>query len=220
MRKILFLVLLMFILAGCDDWSDLLPPKDVNHTLSVNCKSILKQGDTLLYKSNYSNLARYCVMKRITGYFWVSISKKDGEQSRPWEMWDYEAVLIDSVGKTMTQDQKKTLNRASNIEYPIWIYSDNSNYPDFISIRNFARGSSFAGTGAVSARWYNSITKNYQKSSSLKILNREFKNVVYSDLDPNSNTTSVRQVVTFYCNSTNGLLGFKFSDGEIFELVE
>jgi hypothetical protein len=221
MNKFAILIFLTVVFASCIKLTDSSSTaKDIIHSLAANDKTVLNKGDTLVYKSNYNNVAKYCVMQKKTGFIWASISRKDGATSHPWEKWELEISLLDSVGKVMTENQNYIIS-SSHFEVPIWASSFYFfPYPDFIKIRNYANGSTFPGTGSLSVNWYDKSILNHQKSTSLKIMNREFKNVIYYNLDTSSCNTPARHVVAFYCNSQCGLLGFKYSGGEIFELVE
>jgi hypothetical protein len=214
MNRFSVLTLFAIIFTGCFRIDE-----DKIHSLASNDKALVNKGDTLVYKSNYSNYAKYCVMQKKSGFIWVSISKKDGETSHPWEMWELESLLIDSVGKVMTEKQKNIIY-ASHFSVPISASSTYFSYPEFIATNNYTIGSTFTGTGRLSANWYGKKTLNYYKSASQKILHRDFKNVIYYDLDTSSYNTTAKYVIKFYCNSQQGLLGFVCSKGEIFELVE
>jgi len=215
MKKIISLIFISVLLTGCEK-------EDQHYYLDENYRSILNEGDTLIYTSNLNNEAVYTVILKIEGIY--NIDRKpypwsyivEGPQMAK-KFYQVEYTIIDSVGKVLTQTQEDflrslTIHRGGPTFYYI------SSLPGFIAISNYANGSTFPGTGKLSVTWYYLQQKSFKTSSSLKIPNREFKNIIYCDLDPLPDSTG-RYVSTVYFNSRECLLGFEYSDGEIFELV-
>lgn len=206
------------ILTSCEKLIDSLKPKDKYYNFPANSKTDMKMGDVLVYKSTINNLAKYSVLKILNGYFWVSRSSKDGIDNHPFNYYECQISYLDSVGKVLTENQSWLINHPQGISVPLLFNSQYIRRSDFISISNNAENFSSA---PPAINWYN---KNYNKpiqhSSAFKILNRQFENVVYCDIDTTLYKSPGRHVVIFYCNFKQGLLGFKCSNGEIFELVE
>jgi len=164
MKKFAVLIVISVFLLGCEK-------EDRYIHLKESYRSILKAGDTLLYKSNLNNEAVYVVHLKVKGYFF-----------------------------------------SDRVPYP-WSYTVEG--PGMA--KNFALGSTFSGTDEFSVSWYNFQQKDFKTRYTMKILDKEFKNVLICELEPPAGSTG-RYVSTVYCNSRECLLGFKYSDGEIFEL--
>jgi hypothetical protein len=220
MKEIIALILITVFVTGCEAFDK----KDRHFSLGKEGLSLLKVGDTLVYKSNLNNKAVYTVLKKITGSIWeerdpgmLSLTVEGNNMARDY--FQFEAVLIDSAGKKLSEKQNTTLARKNEQTFgrlssmPCLVFG----CPDFITVINDADGSTFAGTGKLSAIWYSSNPVNYKTSSSMKILNKNFEKVFYCSVNQTADQTK-RNVILIYCNSKNGLLGFKYSDGEIFEL--
>lgn len=203
------------IFASCEKLSD---SKDWYYNFPSDSKTDLKIGDTLIYKSNLNNLAKYNVLKIANGYFWESRSGKDGFDNHPWSYYGCQIIYIDSVGKKSTESQSYIINNTYDISVPLLFNSQVTHRSDFISICNY-----YITPPSVLdiINWYN---KNYfnriQDVSTFKILNRQFNNVSYCDIDTSLFKSSESHILIFYCNLKQGLLGFKCSNGEVFELVE
>jgi hypothetical protein len=207
MKKIVFLLFMTVLLISCkkEDQYFYLPP---------NSGTDLKYGDTLTFKSNLNNTAKYVVLKIVNGYFWVSRSSKDGIDNRPFDYYQCQISYIDTVGKALTQSQNWLVQNVQNISVPLLFNEQNTRRPDFISVCTY-----FSGNSIIN--WYN---MNYNRAilniTSMKILNRQFENVASCAIDTALYQTPGRHVNKFYCNVKKGLLGFKCTNGEVFELVE
>jgi hypothetical protein len=201
MKKIVFLLFMTVLLISCkkEDQYFYLPP---------NSGTDLKYGDTLTFKSNLNNTAKYVVLKI------VSRSSKDGIDNRPFDYYQCQISYIDTVGKALTQSQNWLVQNVQNISVPLLFNEQNTRRPDFISVCTY-----FSGNSIIN--WYN---MNYNRAilniTSMKILNRQFENVASCAIDTALYQTPGRHVNKFSCNVKKGLLGFKCTNGEVFELVE
>jgi len=214
MKQIFVLILIAVFVCGCEK-------QDRNINLKDSFRSILEVGDTLIYISNLNNEAVFVVLQKVEGSFFLD------RDPYPWSntvegpgmaknYYQAEATLIDSVGKVLTASQIKIIQE-QQLAGILPMYSTTFDFPGFISIKNFAYGSTFYGTGKLSLSWYDFQQKDFITRSSMKILDQEFKNVFFCVLEPQAGPTG-RYVSTVYCNSQKCLLGFEYSDGEIFEL--
>jgi hypothetical protein len=207
MKKFAALLFMTVLLISCKK-------EDVYYYLPANSGTNLKTGDTLSYKSNLNNQAKYVVLKIVDGYFWVSRSSKDGIDNRPFDYYQCQISFIDTVGKVLTQSQNWLVENMQNISVPLIFNGQDTRRSDFISICTYYGGASVIN-------WYNmNLNRAIQNISSIKILNRYFENVASCDIDTTLYQTPGRHVKTFYCNIKQGLLGFKCTNGEVFELVE
>lgn len=218
MKKLAALILITVLLTSCENLIDSVKPEDKYYYLPANYKTDLKAGDVFVYKSDLNNLAKYRVVKIVNGYFWVSRSSKDGIDNHPFNYYECQITFLDSVGKVFTQSQSWLVDNMQNISVPVKFNSQNTRRSDFISISTYSGENSPAPT---IINWYNkNSNKPSRYISELKILNRQFENVAWCDIDTTQYKTPGRHIMSFYCNFKQGLLGFKYSNGEIFELVD
>ena len=215
MNKFAVLIFLAGFFASCEKLSD---SKDRYYNFPADSKTDLKRGDTLVFKSNLNNQAKYNVLNITNGYFWESRSRQDGFDNHPFNYYGCQIIYIDSVGKKSTESQSYILNMSYDISVPLLFNRLVTRRSDFISICNY-----YSTPPSVFSviNWYKKDYVNrVQDVSTYKILNRQFNNVSYCDIDTSLFKSTESHVLIFYCNLKQGLLGFKCSNGEIFELVE
>jgi hypothetical protein len=211
MKKIVLLTITLNLLSGCE----LFTPDDKYFYLPDNWKTTLKKGDTLVYVSNTGKLAKYIVHDVTLGNIWHSLSSKDGIDNPPFAYSQSQITYIDTVGKKETENH---YHCPDNFSVPVVGQAQLYNNAYFISIGIHARLSK----ERFYCNWYNKTNYNYSGGifkTSYKIIDRQFMDVIYRDTDSTLFPAQSKYVKTFYCNIKQGLLGFKYSDGEIFELV-
>jgi len=214
MKTIPVFIIILVFLNSCIFFKQ----NDRHYYLEKNDKSMLHVGDTLVYISNLNNKAAYVVIKKTWGDFYenqtpVALNATEGKYK---DYYQYEATFIDSVGKVLSETQLSALKDIHPPQtLPLQLAYMVSGRSCFISIMNCAEA--VLPRGKFSANWYNFHNHSCQQSTSLKILNQKFMNVLYCDIDQPSGTIG-RYVTTVYYNPQKCLIGFKYSDGEIFEL--
>jgi len=203
------LAIIVTFLSGCE----MFKPDDEHYYLSDSAKTDLKIGDTLIYKSNTDKIAKYKVHDVANGNIWVSLSKKDGIDNPPFAYYEAQVIYIDTV------DNNETNN--------YYHYSENFSVPTVGTMGVFFN-SYFISIGVtaesqvgsmLNCNWYNKSTSACLYTNSYTILTRQFSDVFYRDTDSTLFLSQGKFVKTFYCNIKQGLLGFKYSDGETYELA-
>ena len=212
MKKLKFLTIIVIFLAGCE----LIKQNDEHFVLSPKFITDLEKGDTLIFRSNLNNLSKYIVHEVEYGNIWICHNIQNNNFLPPFTYYESHLILID----TIRSETETKFHYTENFSVPEMGEHQLFYSPDFFSIGV----SAFGGCDICAfCNWYEK-NKDYRNGKALSessstILGQQFSNVFNLETDSTLFHFQKRHVERFYCNVRQGLLGFEYTDGEIYVLV-
>lgn len=212
MKKLITVSFVFIILLGCEEggFFDSISKPDRHISLPNDRKFILNEGDTITYRGNYDNLAKYEILKIWNGEYKVTRGGTEGKP--PFDYREFQNVYIDSLGKEISDNLLSEFS-----QMPSLIHVSPYHYNECISIINIAEYLN------VQVNWYEEMHRlGFQVNEivdAIKILNRRFENVFIYRTDTIYDEIPEDQIIIWYYTYKLGFVGFEYKNGEIFEII-
>ncbi|MQY79275.1 MAG: hypothetical protein GH151_08815 [Bacteroidetes bacterium] len=212
MKKLITVSFVFIILLGCEEGGlfDFIFKPDRHFSLPNDRKFIFNEGDTIIYRSNYYNLAKYEILKIWNGECKVTRGGTEGKP--PFDYREFQCIYIDSLGKELSVRLQYEFSAM-----PILIGAQPHGFNECISIVNIAE---FLN---VRVNWYDELDRlGFQIDETFKttkILYRRFENVFVYKKETSEIEIQDNQIIIWYYTYKMGFVGFEYKYGEIFEII-